>query len=121
MQPAACLDILAVLVESEDMPSTSRNGMQTSIAAMGDILGGLDRLLQTPIPVAYTRHTSRFTAIWLALFPMLMHPTLGAQVVPYTALLGYIYFGTVPMLILVSLRLSWKLTDAGDFVPCMNL
>ena len=33
-------------------------------------MGACERILRTPIPLSYTRHTSRFLTIWLALLPL---------------------------------------------------
>jgi hypothetical protein len=34
-----------------------------------DMQGCCERILRTPIPLSYTRHTSRFMMIWLTLLP----------------------------------------------------
>jgi predicted membrane chloride channel (bestrophin family) len=43
--------------------------LDTNITALGDALGGCERIFKTPIPLSYTRHTSRVLIIWLAVLP----------------------------------------------------
>ena len=33
-------------------------------------LSSCNRILTTPIPLSYTRHTTRFMALWLLLLPL---------------------------------------------------
>ena len=33
-------------------------------------MGACERIFKTPIPVIYTRHTSRYVGLWLALLPL---------------------------------------------------
>ncbi len=59
--------------------------MYQVIAAFHDILGGCERLLRAPIPVAYTRHTSRFLGAWLTMIPFALYETCGVWTVPVVA------------------------------------
>ena len=43
--------------------------MHANLTTFHDILGSCERILRTPIPVAYTRHTSRFVIIWMTILP----------------------------------------------------
>ncbi|MEW5308962.1 MAG: hypothetical protein WDW38_000880 [Sanguina aurantia] len=42
-----------------------------------NVIGGCERLISTPIPLSYTRHTSRSLILWLATLPMALHATMG--------------------------------------------
>merc|ERR1719409_1454958 len=40
------------------------------LSALCDDVGACERIFKTPIPLVYTRHTSRFVGTWLALLPL---------------------------------------------------
>jgi hypothetical protein len=58
-----------------------------------DALTACDRILSTPIPLSYTRHTSRFLLIWLLLLPFSLWRLCGWSMVPLTALIAFVLFG----------------------------
>ncbi|KAK3254637.1 hypothetical protein CYMTET_36153, partial [Cymbomonas tetramitiformis] len=47
-----------------------------------DVLGKCERILKTPLPLSYTRHTSRFIFLWLTILPFTMVAELGELVIP---------------------------------------
>jgi ion channel-forming bestrophin family protein len=56
-------------------------------------LGGCERLLGTPIPLSYTRHTSRCLILWLATLPMALWPCMGWATVPAMFAMCFIFVG----------------------------
>ncbi|KAK3270236.1 hypothetical protein CYMTET_21356 [Cymbomonas tetramitiformis] len=52
-----------------------------------------DRIISTPTPLSYTRHTSRSLMVWLILLPFSYSQTLGWEVVPTVFLISYILLG----------------------------
>ena len=40
-------------------------------------MGGCERLMRSPIPLAYTHHTSRFLVFWAALLPVALFEDIG--------------------------------------------
>ena len=40
-------------------------------------LSSCTRILTTPIPLSYTRHTTRFMVLWLFLLPLALHRWCG--------------------------------------------
>ena len=56
--------------------------MQENVTFFYDALGGCERLLRTPLPLSYTRHTSRFLTLWLALLPLAMWERFHWMVLP---------------------------------------
>merc|ERR1711976_389165 len=47
-----------------------------------DCVGACERILRTPIPVSYTRHTSRILILYLGLLPMALWSMCGWATVP---------------------------------------
>lgn len=67
--------------------------MHGNITTFQDILGGCERLLRTPLPVSYTRHTSRFLLIWLNVLPFALYSKLGWACVPACGFIALLLLG----------------------------
>lgn len=48
--------------------------MDETLSMLTDDVGACERIFKTPIPTIYTRQTSRFTGVWLALLPLAIYP-----------------------------------------------
>jgi ion channel-forming bestrophin family protein len=72
------LQVLSELVQAADISSNQRWQLHSNLTELNDLVGGCERLLRTPIPIAYTRHTSRFLIIWLTVLPFALFPKFGA-------------------------------------------
>ncbi len=66
-KPNTALQILSRLVKQA--PQHERPAMEEALAAFSEALGRCERISRVPIPLAYTRHTSRFIIAWLLLLP----------------------------------------------------
>jgi ion channel-forming bestrophin family protein len=53
------LQVLSRLIRKTGIAPIYGAQMDLNITAFEDIIGGCERILRTPIPVSYTRHTSR--------------------------------------------------------------
>jgi predicted membrane chloride channel (bestrophin family) len=60
---------------------------------MEDAIGGCERLFRTPIPLSYTRHTSRLLLFWLAYLPLALFAELRWHALFVAPLLVLILFG----------------------------
>ena len=47
--------------------------MDATLSELCDDVGACERIFKTPIPLVYTRHTSRFVGFWLALLPLAVY------------------------------------------------
>jgi len=52
------------------MDGRDRARMDQTLSDLCDDVGACERIFKTPIPIVYTRHTSRFVGTWLALLPL---------------------------------------------------
>ncbi len=66
-KPNAALQVLSRAVRAA--PPAERHEMERALAAFSETLGRCERISRVPIPLAYTRHTSRFLIAWLLLLP----------------------------------------------------
>ncbi|WIA10104.1 hypothetical protein OEZ85_010311 [Tetradesmus obliquus] len=64
-----------------------------SISVLQDMMGGCERIFRTPIPLSYTRHTSRFLMCWLTLLPFCVADSMGWATVPITCGMAFFLFG----------------------------
>ena len=92
-RPLACLQGLSDAIRRCGLDPVSMTRLDVNLEVMADIMGACERLLRTPIPLSYTRHTSRFLMLWLATLPFVLWPHIGWAVVPSTAVVSFLLFG----------------------------
>uniref|UniRef100_A0A7R9YYD9 Bestrophin homolog n=1 Tax=Chlamydomonas euryale TaxID=1486919 RepID=A0A7R9YYD9_9CHLO len=56
-------------------------------------ISACERLLNTPIPMSYTRHTARILMLWLMYMPFSLWGYCGWAMVPITALVSFVLLG----------------------------
>lgn len=59
-KPIYTLQALAAGIAGSGTNPYLKGVMDANLTAMEDVVGGCERLLRTPIPLSYTRHTVRF-------------------------------------------------------------
>ena len=64
-----------------------------AVNQLSSYVGACERLLQTPVPLNYARHTSRFLTLWCFTLPISLVDTMGLLVVPVTAFVTWSLFG----------------------------
>lgn len=92
-----CFAVLSRMIENANTPAPQKRLMQRSITRMQDVLGGCERIMDTPIPLATMRHSSRALLVWLTLFPIFLYPTLGSHVLWVAPLASLLLFGALPL------------------------
>ena len=65
----------------------------SAVNQLSSYVGACERLLQTPVPLNYARHTSRFLTLWCLTLPISLVDTMGLLVVPVTAFVTWSLFG----------------------------
>lgn len=87
------LQVLSELIEAAPITEMQRWQMHANLTALHDVLGGCERILRTPIPVAYTRHTSRFVILWMTALPLALWPACGWATLAAAPLVGVLLLG----------------------------
>jgi len=59
------------------------------LSSLIDILGACERILLTPVPLSYSRHTSRFLTLYVFSLPFVMAPTLHLLTPVFTCLITW--------------------------------
>uniref|UniRef100_A0A7S0WQL1 Uncharacterized protein n=1 Tax=Pyramimonas obovata TaxID=1411642 RepID=A0A7S0WQL1_9CHLO len=80
--PNHILRVIAGIVRKANLDPIQTTQMDENITFFHDVLGKCERILKTPIPLSYTRHTSRFLFAWLLLLPIALYDKCGLLTIP---------------------------------------
>ena len=97
-RPNRALFDLSVAIDRLPMHFMRKNEINKNLSIFEDTLGGCERLLSSPVPLFYTRHTARFLSTWLLLLPFALYdPFKGSwnhvAEIPAIALASVFLFG----------------------------
>jgi len=92
-RPLACVHLLSKMAHSPEARGygdrleflPERQGVEKSLYGLIQTIGSCERVLGTPVPLSYSRHTSRFLTLWAATLPLVLTPVLGWTSVPVIA------------------------------------
>lgn len=88
--PNLAMQAMAEITARARLNAAQRFRIDENLTAFEDYVGACERILRTPIPVSYTRHTSRFLTIWLFFLPFAIYPKCGWATIPASILLGFV-------------------------------
>lgn len=91
--PNHLLRMMSAIVAKADLPTPYTTAMDMNITAFEDDLGKCERIFKTPIPLAYTRMTSRILVTWLLLFPLALYKDAGWATIPAEAFIAFLLLG----------------------------
>jgi len=97
-RPNRALYDLSVAIENLPMHFVRKNEINKNLSIFEDTLGGCERLLSSPVPLFYSRHTARFLSVWLLLLPLGLYDQFGNSwnhiaMIPATAVISVCLFG----------------------------
>jgi len=97
-RPNRALYDLSVAIEKLPMHFVRKDSINTNLSIFEDTLGGSERLLSSPVPLFYSRHTARFVATWLVLLPFALYEPFAnswnhAVMIPASAFIAVCLFG----------------------------
>lgn len=97
-RPNRALYDLSVAIENLPMHFLRKDAINTNLSIFEDTLGGSERLLSSPIPLVYSRHTARFLSLWLLLLPLGLYEPFKDTwnhigMIPATAFISICLFG----------------------------
>jgi putative membrane protein len=76
-RPNRALQDLSTAIENLPMHFIRKNEIHRAATIFEDNLGSSERLLTSPVPLFYSRHTARFLSFWLLLLPFGLWEPLG--------------------------------------------
>eukprot|EP00471_Norrisiella_sphaerica_P012570 CAMPEP_0184495254 /NCGR_PEP_ID=MMETSP0113_2-20130426/30792_1 /TAXON_ID=91329 /ORGANISM="Norrisiella sphaerica, Strain BC52" /LENGTH=496 /DNA_ID=CAMNT_0026881365 /DNA_START=464 /DNA_END=1954 /DNA_ORIENTATION=+ len=96
-RPLAILHMLGrechAIPDTKDFASRERLTMLRCVDQLTESMGAAERIVQTPVPLNYARHTSRFLTFWCLTLPIAIVGELGFTSVPVMALVTWALFG----------------------------
>jgi len=97
-RPNRALQDLSTAIENLPMHFMRKNQVQEAVTIFEDNLGSSERLLTSPVPLFYSRHTARFLSVWLLLLPFALYqPCAGSwnhvAMIPATTAVSIFMFG----------------------------
>jgi ion channel-forming bestrophin family protein len=112
----ALAEISTILVEMELNP-LHQVQIEHMVSELCTALGACERILTSPIPTFYTRHTSRFLAVWLFTLPLAL----------YESITGWNHFAMVPVMMVLGgfmlgiEELSCQLEEPFSILPMAKM
>lgn len=97
-RPNRALYDLSVAIEKLPMHFMRKNEINKNLSIFEDTLGGSERLLSSPVPLFYSRHTARFISVWLLFLPFALYSQFGDSwnhitMIPASAMISLFLFG----------------------------
>ncbi len=97
-RPNRALQDLSLAIENLPMHFIRKNEIHRAATIFEDNLGSSERLLTSPVPLFYSRHTARFLSFWLLLLPFALYDPLSTSwnhlnLIPVTFTLSTFLFG----------------------------
>merc|ERR1719454_1746512 len=76
-RPMFCLSAMSATLRKADIDPMHAARIDTTISTLVDLTGANERIFKSPIPLVYTRLTSRFLTVFLVLLPLALWGQLG--------------------------------------------
>lgn len=108
-RPNYALHALTALVSGCVADRFTAQSLDGCLSRMEDCVGGLERLYRTPIPLSYTRHTSRLLLVWLLYSPIALWGEYGGGALLVAPLLTIALFGVE--------EIGVELEEPGGILP----
>lgn len=72
--------------------NVERDKLESCTFELMDIMGKCERIVKSPIPLSWNRHTSRLISLWTLTLPFVLVPIQGPLCVPTVAVLSWVLF-----------------------------
>eukprot|EP00746_Dinoflagellata_sp_MGD_P025422 gnl/MRDRNA2_/MRDRNA2_15974_c0_seq1.p1 gnl/MRDRNA2_/MRDRNA2_15974_c0~~gnl/MRDRNA2_/MRDRNA2_15974_c0_seq1.p1 ORF type:complete len:153 (+),score=9.47 gnl/MRDRNA2_/MRDRNA2_15974_c0_seq1:329-787(+) len=89
------------------------------VGQLTDATGALGRIISTPVPISYSRLTSRFVTFWCALLPFVLFPVVGYITLIIVPVMCWLIFGIEELGHLI--EQPFQIPDKGNHdvsLPC---
>ncbi|KAK9811994.1 hypothetical protein WJX73_006952 [Symbiochloris irregularis] len=92
-QPQFILHVLGELVLAMSANEGQLTMLEQNLVALSDNIGACEMLLKTPIPLSYTRHTSRVLVILVSALPIILWDQCRYATAPVSAIISFLLLG----------------------------
>ncbi|KAK9804786.1 hypothetical protein WJX72_005412 [[Myrmecia] bisecta] len=91
--PTYVLRVLAEAINRAGMPRNKVCKMDANLSAFTDAVTSCERILREPIPLTWTRHTSRFLVTWLTFLPATLWTQCGWATPAISVVIAFLLLG----------------------------
>ena len=104
--------------DSAVFTSRERLAMIKHVDDLCSYIGACERIVQTPVPLTYARHTSRFLSLFCLSMPIALVGELGAYIIPFVSFVTWSLFGIleIGMMIEEPFQKALKLEVFGNTI-----
>ncbi|KAF5842132.1 Bestrophin/UPF0187 [Dunaliella salina] len=88
-----CCTALSEIARQAPINSIERQMLQQNVQVFYDTLGMCERIMRTPLPLTYTRHSSRFLFVYINVIPFAMYPAFGWGCIPIAIMISALLLG----------------------------
>lgn len=92
-KPNYCMQVLTATIASSGLQQELVERADENLSELTRAIAACERILNTPIPMSYTRHTARFLIGWLTLLPWALWSYCGWTMVPISGLMSFVLLG----------------------------
>jgi len=97
-RPMFCTNAMSATIRKANIDTMQAARMDTTISILVDLLGANERIFKSPIPLVYTRLTSRFLSFFALLLPLGLWNALGDSwnhwaTIPAEFIISFFLFG----------------------------
>jgi len=97
-RPMFCLSAMSATLRKADVDPIQSARIDATISTLVDLTGANERIFKSPIPLVYTRLTSRFLTIFLIMLPLALWGQLGDSwnhwaTIPAEFMIAFFLFG----------------------------
>mmetsp|Transcript_48453 Transcript_48453/g.113394 ORF Transcript_48453/g.113394 Transcript_48453/m.113394 type:complete len:439 (+) Transcript_48453:150-1466(+) len=82
-----------VPLDGESFTNRERVWLLGMVNSLARTVGRCERLVQTPVPLSYARHTTRFVSVWTLMLPLALAPVFRWLTPPVVAIITWALFG----------------------------
>lgn len=72
--------------------NVERDKLENGMFELMDIMGKCERIVKSPVPASWNRHTSRLISLWTLTLPFVLVPIQGVLCVPTVAVISWVLF-----------------------------
>lgn len=92
-KPNRAVQVLSLTVMQANVPPIQRAALDEQLTTFVNTVGACERIQKTPIPLPYTRHTSRFLVLWLTFLPFALWPVYGWATPGIVGVISFLLLG----------------------------
>ncbi|CAK0890676.1 unnamed protein product [Prorocentrum cordatum] len=94
-KPMTVTGMLSQSIRKAKLDVIDEMKIDSDVTKFSDYYGMCERIFKMPMPLSYTRLTSRFLSVWLLFMPLALYGAINPHwaIVPITAFLAFAIFG----------------------------